>query len=397
MSATDRQHAVADVRSEPGELSFEARIGGGTTRVWMRSDPEGPISSEAALPACLMPAMRFGGELDLPAPMSPRVMRNQREFQAIQRAWSLGWEFGDPPLREVEVSAPERAPEPPPPGRVAAFFSGGVDSWSTVLDHPEITDLIFVHGIDLTLDLPQHRQVAGEVEARIREAVDRLGLDLHVVETNLRDLSDPLARWETYYGCSLTAVALFLSPRFERVLFAGDSDHEVQMAVGANRMVDRLWSTEELEIVDDGGRYTRVERLARIASHPMVQQTLRVCWQNPDGAYNCGRCRKCLMTMIGLEALGARAGVHTFPAELDLEAVAAIEVEQTVLLILWEDLLDAVRANGRTDLEPAVEDVVSRAKRGLGLPASYRCRHSPGPSPLRRRGRVERLAARLGR
>jgi hypothetical protein len=398
MSETDRKHEVADARSEPGELSFEARIGDGATRVWMRTDPERPTNPEAVLPACLMPAMRFGGELDLPVSISARLLRNQREFQAIQRAWSYGWGFGDPPLEEVEVLAePGQPPAPPEEGRVAAFFSGGVDSWSTVLDHPEITDLIFVRGIDLVLGAPHQAELADRVEARIRDTAERLGRRLHAVETNLRQLSEPLVRWESFYGCALVTVALFLAPRFERVLLAGDTDFETQFPMGANRLVDQLWSTEQLEIVDDGGRYSRVERTRQIAGDPLVQQTLRVCWENPDGAYNCGRCRKCLMTMLTLEAVGARTSVATFPPELDLEAIGAIEVNHEILMVLWEDLLDEIRLGGRADLEPVVEAVIDRAKRRLGLPAGYRVRNRPGPPPLRRQGPLRRLRARLRR
>lgn len=377
-----REHLVEDLKLAPGELSFEARVGGRAQRVWLRTDTPVMPTADAALAACLMPAMRSGGKLTLPAPISPRVLRTQREFQAIQCAWSLDWEFGAPPLRQVEVVAPARAPDAPRgAGRVAAFFSGGVDSWSTVLDHPEITDLIFVRGLDLVPSASHQAELFDEVEGRLREASADLGLALHVVETNVREMSDPLARWEAYYGCAVVSVALFLAPLFERVLIAGDSDHEVQVPLGANRMVDQLWSTEQLEIVDDGGRYARVERLRRIVAHPVVQRTLRVCWENRDGAYNCGRCRKCLMTMFTLEALGAREQMATFPPALDMAAVADIEVRQPVILTLWQDVLDAARAAGRPDLERVVERVVAGGQRRLGLPTSYRRRRTPGPPP----------------
>ncbi len=380
--AVGPRHEVANLRSAPGELSFEARIGGRAEEVWLRSATPVLPTADAALAACLMPAMRSGGTLELHDPVSPRLLRTQREFQAVQQAWSLEWEFGDPPLREVEVLAPTRVPQAPAtPGRVAAFFSGGVDSWSTILANPEITDLIFVRGIDLMPKLVHQAGLADRVEERLRDAAAALGLPLHVVETNVRELSDPLARWETYYGCAVVSVALFLSPLFERVLIAGDSDYEVQGKFGANWMVDQLWSTERLEIVDDGGRRSRMQRLAAIAAHPVVGDTLRVCWENPEGAYNCGRCRKCLMTMIALEALGARQRIATFPPALDLSAVAAIEISMPVLLTLWEDVLDAARAARRPDLERAVETVVSGGKRRLGLPMAYRRRRRAGPAP----------------
>jgi hypothetical protein len=131
--ASGTHHEIANLRLGPGELSFDARIGGYEKRVWFRSETAIEPYPEAALATCLMPAMGSGGgTLRMEEPISPRVLRTQREFQAVQRAWSLAWPFGDPPLEEVEVAAPARPPEVRQPvGRVAAFFSGGVDSWRT--------------------------------------------------------------------------------------------------------------------------------------------------------------------------------------------------------------------------------------------------------------------------
>jgi hypothetical protein len=372
------EQEIADLHAGPGELSFEARIGGASKRIWFRTETEVTPSADAALAACLMPAMRSGGGLKMSDPVSPRLLRNQREFQAIQRAWSREWDFGDPPLREVEVSAPSRAVEPrQPTGRVAAFFSGGVDSWSTVLDNPDITDLIFVRGVDLLTGAPHQVGLADEVEARLREGAGLLGLQFHAVETNVRELSDPLVRWETYFACPLAAVALFFEPLFDRVLIAGDTDYATQPPLGASWTIDSLWSTERLEVVDDGGRYNRVERIRRIASHPVAHRTLRVCWENPGGAYNCGRCRKCLMAMVTLEAIGARESFPTFPPDLDLERVRNAEMTYSLVLLIWEDLLQEVRDVGRRDLVEAVEESVVRGRARLGLPPSHRYRHRP--------------------
>jgi hypothetical protein len=391
-------HEIANLRLGPGELSFDARIGGEEKRVWFRSETAVDPYPEAALATCLMPAMGSGGgTLRMESPISPRVLRTQREFQAIQRAWSLAWPFGDPFLEEVEVVAPVRPAEVRQPvGRVAAFFSGGVDSWSTVLENPDLTDLIFVRGIDILPRLAHQEGLADRVEVQLRAAAVELGLSLHTVETNLRELSEaagperPLVRWEAYYGCAVTAVALFLGRAFDRVMIAGDSDYEVMDTRGANWMVDQLWSNENLEIVDDGGRFNRVERTQRIAGHPVVRKSLRVCWENPDGAYNCGRCRKCLMTMATLETVDALKRVETFPDEIDLEAVSRLELPVTVLLTLWEDVLDAAREAGKPDLERAVAAAVNRSQRLLGLPPGYRRRSLPGPPPTGRVGSADR-------
>lgn len=376
------QHEVANLRRAPGELSFEARVGGRVEEVWIRTDSPFTPTADAALAATVLPAMSQGGTLQMEEPVSPRLLRTQREFQAIQRVWSLDWEFGGDPLEEVEVIAPAGVPDAPTePGRVAAFFSGGVDSWSTILTNPDLTDLIFVRGTDILPGNPHQAGLADQVEARLREAAEELGLTLHSVETNVRDLADPLVRWETYFNSAMAAIALFLAPRFERVLIANGADHETQTPVASGRMVDQLWSTERLEIVSDGGRFSREERLRRAAGHPVAQRSLRVCWHNTDGAYNCGRCRKCLLTMLSLEALGVREQVATFPPELDLDLVPGFEFNQRILLPAWEDCLDTIRAARRPDLERPVEALLASGRRNLGLPPAHRTRRLPGPPP----------------
>jgi hypothetical protein len=373
MTAPGPHHQISDLIRAPGELSFTTDIGGEPRRLWIRSRTPVTPPADAALALCAMPAMSAGGTLALEGRVSPRLLRNQREFQAIQRVWSLDWDDREP-LREVEALAPPRAVESRHEGRVAAFFSGGVDSWSTILANPDITDLIFVRGLDLMPKLLHQGDLADRVEARLGVAAAELGLNLHVVETNVRELSDPLVPWESYCACPLAAVALFFEPLFGRVLIAGDADHETQVANGPSRMVDQLWSTERLEIVDDGGRFSREQRLRRIVEHPVVQRTLRICWQNPGGAYNCGRCRKCMLTAISLEAIGARGRISTFPAELDLSVCAGFEIDQPISLVLWEDVLATTREAGRDDLEREVEAMVVRGRRNLGLPPSHRYR-----------------------
>jgi polysaccharide pyruvyl transferase WcaK-like protein len=382
MGSPHFDHEITNLCIASGELSFDARIGGQTTHVWMRTDSPVTPNAEAALAVAAMPAMRHGGRLRMTDPVSPRMLRGQREFQAIQRAWSLDWPFTEP-LQEVEVSAPTREPGPVvPKGRVAAFFSGGVDSWGTVLDNPDLTDLIFVRGFDLAHEGP-HAALADEVEGRLREAAAELGMPLHVVTTNLRELSDPHLPWDAYYGCALDAVALFLGPLFDRVLIASDADYEVQGRWGNNWQADRLWSTEALEIVADGGRHSRMDRLRRVVEDPIACSSLRVCWENPDRTYNCGRCQKCLMTLIPLEAIGARERVTSFPPEFDLDpkSLAKLAIPNLVSLSYWEDMLDAAREAERGDLEAALAPVLAKARAGLGLPRDFRRRHLPGPPP----------------
>ena len=362
-------NAVTDLQTAPGEVSFTFEAGSERHRLSFRTDTPVLPATDGVLAAALMPAMSRGGGLRLEVPISTRILRNQLEFQAIQRLWSSRWPSDPHPLQEIEVSAPSRVAEGPQErGRVATFFSGGVDSWAAIVDNPEVTDLIFVRGLDLVPGWPQHEALAGEVEARLREAAAELGLPLHVVDTDIRAFSDPLLRWESYCPSVQAAVALSFEPLFERVLIASDNDYGRQAPVGASWQVDHLWSSEGLTVEDWGGRFGRVERLRRIADHPLVQRTLRVCWLNPDGAYNCGRCGKCLLTMIGLEAIGAREKVSTFPAELDLGPLQSYRIVTPLQLTLWEELLEAVEEAGRADLTSGLAPTIEAGRQAVGGP-----------------------------
>lgn len=316
---------------------------------------------DPALPLSLMPAMIEGGRLKMEGAISPRVHRMQPEFQAIQVAWSQDWTYDNTPLHEVEVEAATREVPTPKRGRVAAYFSGGVDSWATVLSAPDVTDLIFVRGLDIVPDIaPQHVGLAERVEATLREMAADLGMPLHVLETNVRELSENLLDWHVVHGCALAGIGLYCESLFERVLIPTDTAHGDPGLAGPSYMVDGLWSTEAIEIVDHGSRIGRFERTRLLAGDPRARASLRVCFENPGGAYNCGRCRKCLLTMVSLEALGVRSECPTFPSELDLFLLDQITPVMPVQQTLWMDCLRGVRECDREDLAPSIEGILAR-------------------------------------
>ena len=76
--------------------------------------------------------------------------------------------------------------------------------------------------------------------------------------------------------------------------------------------LDPLWSTEAVEVVHDGAETRRVDKVAALAASPLALRYLRVCWENRGGAYNCGRCGKCMRTMVDLDLAGALG--HTVDA-----------------------------------------------------------------------------------
>jgi hypothetical protein len=87
-------------------------------------------AADCLLALGLLPAMTAGHRLRLPDAVSPRLLSAVPEIQNIYRAWDRDR------FERVAVEAKVREAKPgtPAPG-VGCFFSGGVDSFYTLLKH----------------------------------------------------------------------------------------------------------------------------------------------------------------------------------------------------------------------------------------------------------------------
>ena len=316
------------------------------------------------LPLTLLPAMRNGFDLTLPGAISPRLLASSSRLQDIFSLWNEAYE---------RVAVRSEAPEAPPaaPGRgTAAFFSGGADSFYTVVEHlDEIDMLVFV---DRTFDGPW-----APARENARAAAAELGKPLCMVTTDLRMLGNA-ARLEfaDYGGPLLAGIALLFQHSFSRVLIASSFSYAALIKWGSHPLTDPLWSTEALELVHDGSEATRPMKMARLAENDVAMRRLRVCHGKErdaggEVALNCGRCPKCVRTMVNLRAAGVLEACEALPDELDLEAVASIPVvdDRDVAFMVEnlraldgrggdEDLADALRrslADSRLDQVGAAE------------------------------------------
>ena len=90
-------------------------------------------------------------------------------------------------------------------------------------------------------------------------------------------------------------------------------------------MTDPLWSGS-VTVEHRGAGADRTQKVAALVDEEAAWRTLRVCWRNPEQAYNCGECEKCLRTMTTLEAYGALKRFETFPDTLSASRVAALRL-----------------------------------------------------------------------
>ena len=79
-----------------------------------------------------------------------------------------------------------------------------------------------------------------------------------------------------------------------------DGVHFVDLAP----LTDPLLSSESFRIVHDGAGFTRMEKIETIAEWPEAFAGLRVCWAGRQRDRNCGRCSKCVRTILAIRAVG---------------------------------------------------------------------------------------------
>jgi 7-cyano-7-deazaguanine synthase in queuosine biosynthesis len=266
--------------------------------------------------ALLLPAMRLGEDLEIDGPVSPRLARSSAAIRDTYLDWC-------PDLHPSRVECAEELEPPLRANRVGCFFSRGVDStFSVGYPRPEgpLTQLLFVDRLE-----PNHDEAVREEEIRrARLVAERVGLPLAVLDTNLRSFTDDLIRdWEDMAGAGLSFVANSVPGGLGQVVIPS-TDGPLVGPCGTSPLLDPLFSTEAVEITHDRVSKSRVAKVFWLArERPELLTRLKTCWveNRPD---NCGRCSKCLVTMVSLEAAGALELAEDFPP-IDLDAVAALD------------------------------------------------------------------------
>lgn len=345
-----------DNNSGQHSVTFSIECGDSSSKeIWYRFS-SGPISDthDFLLPVCLVPAMTNQSSLKVPGQISAQLLRGVENIQQVFKTWNSKFT-----ILEVETDgiSQKRAE---PGGKVASFFSGGVDSAYTLLKHlDEIDSIIFVHGFDIPL---ANQALRAEASTAIKTIARKLGKAIIEVETNLREFSDLYARWgEDYNGAALAGIALLLSPQFRKIYIAASHTYKDLFPWGSHPLLDNLWSTESVQIVHDGCGANRVEKTALIANNDVILEHLRVCWENRRGAYNCCECEKCLRTMINLKAIGALERCRAFNRPLNLSLVARIEISDENTKVFVEENLKAIAASNS---DPALAQALRKCLAG---------------------------------
>jgi hypothetical protein len=350
---------------ERSDIYFEFNGSGGT--------PSEALADPFAA-AMLIRAMRAGEILEIEPPISPQLCFRLRRIRDIFHTWY-------PEFANIEIRTMARKFEnATPKADAATFFSGGVDSFYTLLKHRRgqstlpvrLTHLIFMRGVERTVEESKDVDTS---EKWAREVANSVGVQVITGETNIRASLNGLKNeihWDNHYlGSALAAVALALSFRLGYICIPSAFSYNHLVAHGSTPLLDEMYSTERLNIIHDGSEVTRASKVEKIIEwdHDLVLARLRVCWRNAGGAFNCGKCRKCVRTAVPLRVLGVWHKAAFRDKSTDhWETVIGADHP----IFAEESLEFALERGGDAELIAMLQRVVERNRRNAGLTAVVR-------------------------
>ena len=335
----------------------------------------------AFLVGCAIPAMHYGEKRVF---IDTEICPELRVGLETAMGWLRHW-FYEPEQELVRIEAKTRSalPHPRTPERAGFFFSGGIDSYATLRanqlnfprEHPwSLRDALVVFGLEI--DIPQAFQFVADM---LQEVAQEAGLTLVPVYTNLylnyreEDAKNHFNFWKyEHQGAVLAAIAHAFARRLTVVSIASGDDIPNIYPYGTHPLLDPNYSSIDLRIRHDGIAHSRLEKTKLVAEWDLALQHLRVCNQFRrywPGRLNCGRCEKCVRTMLALVALGSLERTDAFPEnDLTEEVVlSAVHIDYDVVHF-YRELVPHLEARGRHDLARAVRRKLDEYEgRGLKL------------------------------
>lgn len=334
----------------------------------------------AFLVGCAIPAMHYGEQrVFIDADICPEL----RTGLISALTWLRHWFYGpDRSLVRIEAGVSSGISEERSPRRAGFFFSGGIDSFATLLanrrdfplEHPgSIRDGLLVYGLEQ--DDPERFACVLDSLSGVADAAD---ITLVPVYTNLylhyreEDAAQGFKFWgREFQGAALSAIAHALSRRLAVVSIPSSDNiptdallnRKQTLPYGSHPVLDPNYSSAELRIRHDGITLSRLEKTRMVAGSDAALQTLRVCnryRQYKPGALNCGLCEKCLRTMLALKIAGILHRTRAFPVQ---DIRAALRLQKQLNPYYYLEMLPYLRQMGLDDVVRGIEKKIARFRR----------------------------------
>lgn len=278
-------------------------------------------TADGFLVGMLFAAMQYGEDIYVDGCVSEKLLFNLNNY-AIPLLIAFS-----PSCRSIEITADRTSSAQFNGPGVGSGFSGGVDSFSTIYDRFEletssahrINCLLFFnvgsHGPWLSDDAAVRAKNNFTERYRwLKRYPDEIGLNHVPVDSNLHAFH-PWGHQKTHTLTS-AAATLVLQRHFSKYYYASTGVDYKEIFSFADKYKERdigaycetsllpLLSTESIELIADGYRYTRAQKVLRISEYEPAKRYLNVCTSPIAGWKNCSTCPKCCRTQMALRSIG---------------------------------------------------------------------------------------------
>jgi hypothetical protein len=225
-------------------------------------------------------------------------------------------------------------------GAVGTGFSGGIDSYFTILQylvakdvppHYKITHLVLgnvgaqgafasVRMSNGSLDFERARELFNLKYELLKGFPEEMGVDFMKIDSNLSDILN--MRYQTSYQPRTLSCPLLLQKLFSKYYLASSYNYhqtwirEMPDLAHTDPVSVHLLSTETLECISSGAQVSRVEKTRQLVQSGIINKGLNVCNDTKARGKNCSICLKCCRTLIALELLGV---IDKFDGIFDLK------------------------------------------------------------------------------
>ncbi len=346
-----------------------------------------PIEHQAAVSsacdafavALVFLAMQESRDLVIHGQVSPSLLRNLHEFQTAWHTWQpKRYRVADvrADTEQEDTSLAEEA--------AVVAYSRGVDGAFSLVRHAKglcgrwtrrLKAAVLVHGFDTPLhdiEAMRNNEECG------RRAVSSLGVEFITVATNFRELP---YTWEDSFGPAIASCLTLLKRGYSAGLIGSDKPYDApSFRWGSNPLTNPLLSSRTFDVVYDGAGFARTEKCHEVARWPALLKELRVCWAGEPKDRNCGRCEKCIRTILNFRAAGCGLP-ECFPNDVSDEQIARLELRNETQLM---ELKLIVRSARKAGIAETWVDVIEQrvAEYSVAQPPVHSFGRSPARLPL---------------
>ena len=263
--------------------------------------------ADAFVIALLNYAMREGHDITCEAPMGEDLYY-QITTQLIDAVYK-----GSKTLHNTQIFADVDSSVLPSAGAVGTGLSAGIDSFHAISQHSNskfknhnITHLAFNNVGSHGEGERAKRLYQGRLDLVTRFAKE-YNYELVVSNSNLHDQIEQnhllSHTYSSSFGvfCLQKLYSIYYYASSQSLLDFSLRNNEVKGTGFYDLLLLNSFSTNTLKILSEGDTLSRIEKTKRVAEYEPSYKYLNVCIPEVQ---NCGKCEKCVRTILGLYAIG---------------------------------------------------------------------------------------------